>query len=181
MSQSFAAQKDVDGTDYVWFHILTKDIAVSNNQIVHLQTREDIENSDNTNRLEAQRQIQANFNWLKPGFVLKVREQREPSPRPNRTTSSSSESTLTAPSTQAVVELFCFGITVTLAERFRKLMNTATCDDLLQDPYVLLEIAFEEVYKVMDLTGWAISDIFGVTETVSNLLCSVSVYVCRKI
>ncbi|KAF1844803.1 uncharacterized protein K460DRAFT_285040 [Cucurbitaria berberidis CBS 394.84] len=165
VSQSFAAHRDVDGTVFVWFHFLCKDIAVSNNRIVHLKTREDMENNDDKSRLEAQEQSQANFTWLKPGFVLKMRDQRGSSPMPNRTMTSSSDSTLAAPSTKALVELLCFGAPITLRDRFQELKTVATCDDLLQDPYVLLEIVFGEMYKVIDRTGWAVSDIFGAIET----------------
>ncbi|KAJ4369723.1 hypothetical protein N0V83_005486 [Neocucurbitaria cava] len=63
--------------------------------------------------------------------------------------------------------MFCFGAPVTIRDRFQKLKSVATCDDLLQDPYALLEIVLEEMYKVMDQTGWVISDIFGAIETQS--------------
>jgi Mg2+ and Co2+ transporter CorA len=36
---------------------------------------------------------------------------------------------------------------------------------LLNDPYVLLEIVFEEMYKILDWTAWAIADTFGPLET----------------
>ncbi|KAH7392943.1 hypothetical protein BKA66DRAFT_547318 [Pyrenochaeta sp. MPI-SDFR-AT-0127] len=165
VSQSFAAQKDVDGTIYVWFHFLCKDLAISNNKIVHIQDPEEAKDNKNKKRIEAQGQTHANFTWLKPGFVLKIRDQRGSSPKPNRTRTSSSDSTLTVASAQAKVELFCFGAPVTIGDRFRKLMNIASCDDLVQNPYVFLEVILEEMYKVIDRTGWAISDVFGTVET----------------
>lgn len=174
VSQSFAAQKDVDGTTYVWFHFLCKDIAVMNHQIVHLPIPGDIKNKDYKERLEAQSQSQANFTWLKPGFVLKIKDHTARSPRPTRTNTASSGKTLILPSTHAKVELFCFGAPMALGDRLRKLKTNSTCEDLLQDPYVFLEIVMEEMYKVMDHTGWAISDIFGAIETVSGLSCSLS-------
>ncbi|KAF2826166.1 hypothetical protein CC86DRAFT_370248 [Ophiobolus disseminans] len=61
--------------------------------------------------------------------------------------------------------MFCFGAPATLRDRFRKLKDTASCDELMQDPYVFLEVVFDELYKVLDRTGWAISDIFGKIET----------------
>lgn len=169
VSQSFAAQKDVDGTIYVWFHFLCKDLAISNNKIVHVQNPEETNDSKKKKRLEAQGQSQANFTWLKPGFVLKIRDQRGSSPKPNRTTTSSSDSTITVASAQAKVELFCFGAPVPLGDRFRKLKNIAAYEDILQNPYVFLEIVLEEMYKIMDRTGWAVSDVFGAIETVGSV------------
>lgn len=77
---------------------------------------------------------------------------------------------MTATSTTPLVELFCFGAPQSLGERFRKLKDVAICDDLCQDPYVLLEIVLEEMYKLLDQTGWAISHVFGEIETVSHIL-----------
>jgi hypothetical protein len=44
--------------------------------------------------------------------------------------------------------------------------------EVLQDPHLLLEIVFEEMYKVMDWTAWAISDSFGPSETVCERACA---------
>jgi hypothetical protein len=161
LSQSFAVQQDVDGTTYVWFHFLCKEVAVSNGQIVHLP-----ENENDPRRQRAQQQSQANFTWLKTGFVLKIKGQR--SPVPTRTRTSSSDATLTVASTRPRIELFCFGAPHSLRDRFQKMKDVAICDDLLQDPYALLEIVLEEMYKVLDHTGWAVSDVFGQMEMVCD-------------
>lgn len=71
-------------------------------------------------------------------------------------------------SAESRVELFCFGAPATFCERFRKLKDVAICDDLMQDPYVLLEVVLEEMYKILDQTGWKISNIFGNLETVNH-------------
>lgn len=69
-------------------------------------------------------------------------------------------------SAQSKVELFCFGAPASLGDRFCKLKEVAICDDLVQDPYVLLEVVLEEMYKILDQTGWTVSRIFGDMETV---------------
>jgi hypothetical protein len=163
VSQSFAVQKDIDGTTYVWFHFLCKDVAMSNGQIVHLP-----ESEKDPDRQHAQQQSQANFIWLKPGFVLKIKGLTGPSP-PTRTRTSSSDATLTIASTRPRVELFCFGAPLPLRDRFQRMKGVAICDDLLQDPYALLEIVLEEMYKVLDQTGWTIADVFGKMEKVRHL------------
>jgi Mg2+ and Co2+ transporter CorA len=160
VSQSFSVQRD-DKATCVFFHLLVKDVAISDGRIVHIKGPEHIASVDT--------QSQANFTWLKPGFVLKIRnEPRTPQP-PNRSTSSSSESTLTSTATNPIVEMFCFGAPMTIRDRFQKLKDVATCEDLLLDPYILLEIVLSEMYKVMDQTGWAISDIFGRIEKASAM------------
>lgn len=167
VSQSFAAQKDIDGTLYIWFHFLCKTVSVKGNRIVH--QREAMQDSTAIDRLRirAQDQSQADFTWLKPGFVLKVKKQPSLPRMPIRTRTSSSDATMAPVSVEPSVELLCFGAPESLGDRFRKLARVAICDDILQDPYVLLEVVLEEMYKVLDRTGWDISHIFGDIEKVS--------------
>jgi hypothetical protein len=166
VSQSFAAQKDIDGTIYVWFHFLCKTVSIEGNRIVY--QRDTTRDSTGTDRLRinARDQSQADFTWLKPGFVLKVKQQSHLPRLPNRTRTSSSDATMAPASAEPSVELFCFGAPESLGDRFRKLASVAICDDIVQDPYVLLEIVLEEMYKVLDRTGWNISRVFGDIETV---------------
>jgi hypothetical protein len=156
VSQSFSAQKDAEAT-YVFFHLLVKDVAILDGRIV-----EGLKQVVN-----GQRQSQANFTWLKPGFVLRIRNEANLLHPPSGTTTLSNESMLTSTAAQPMVEMFCFGAPVTVRDRFQKLKDTATGKDLLLDPYVLLEIVLGEMYKVMDQKAWAIADIFGKIEKVS--------------
>lgn len=103
---------------------------------------------------------------MKPGIVLKIWKQQAADQKPARTSSSDSEETLTAPGAQPRIDLFCFGAPSTLHQRFQALLATAKCSDILDDPYLLLEVVFEEMYKVLDGTVWAVADIFGLLETV---------------
>jgi hypothetical protein len=167
VSQSFSVQKDAEST-YVWFHFLVKDIAVSDGRVVHNAASREGNDGNLGGSSSAQNQSQANFTWIKPGFVLRVRHRLQPSspPLPSRSTTASSGSTLISNSTRPEVELFCFGAPSTIRDRFQKLMDTASCEDILEDPYIFLEIIMHEMYKVLDRTGWMISDIFGEIETV---------------
>lgn len=168
ISQSFAAQKDIDGTTYVWFHFLCKTVSIAGGRIIHRQVGAEADSEAGKARIRAQRLSQADFNWLKPGFVLKVRKRQSPPMPPGRTRTSSSDATMSAASVESRVELFCFGAPEPLGERFRKLKDVAICNDLMQDPYILLEVVLEEMYKLLDRTGWTISGIFGNIETVSR-------------
>jgi hypothetical protein len=169
VSQSFAAQEDVDGTMFVWFHFLCKTLSIENNKIVPVQDSKGTHSDEAKMRQMAQRQSHANFSWMKPGFVLKIRKQAEASLKPIRTSTSDSNETLAENPAQAEVELFCFGAPSTLQDRFHALKTTPICAEVLQDPHLLLEIVFEEMYKIIDWTAWAISDVFGPSETVCGL------------
>ncbi|KAA8619916.1 CorA Mg2+ and Co2+ transporter [Pyrenophora tritici-repentis] len=165
VSQSFAARNNVDGTTFVWFHFLCKTVTVVKNQIVHIENDRDIGGSESDHRRVAQLQSQANFSWMKPGIILKIWEQQPTNEKPARTSTSDSEKTLMAPGVQTRVDLFCFGAPSTLHQRFQNLLTTAKRSEILDDPYLLMEVVFEEMYKVLDGTGWAVADIFGLSET----------------
>lgn len=169
VSQSFSVQTDTDSTT-VFFHLLVKDISMSAGQIVESlargDTREAVDQSHHKSR------SQANFNWLKPGFVLRVRNQRPSSPPlPIRATTSSSDITLTSPLGRPAVELFCFGAPANVGQRFQKIKDVLTRKEIELDPYILLEIVLAEMYESMDRTAWTVADIFGKIEEVSLSTC----------
>ncbi|KAI4941720.1 hypothetical protein J4E91_010594 [Alternaria rosae] len=165
VSQSFAAREDADGTTWIWFHLLCKTLAIVENKIVPDQDPVEVEGKQPKSRQSAQAQSQANFSWIKPGIVLKIRKQSDTPPTPVRTSTSDSDTTLAATSTPARVELICFGAPSTLRDRILALTKTTPCQALLDDPYMLLELVFEEMYKILDWTTWAASDTFGPLET----------------
>ncbi|KAI4706513.1 hypothetical protein J4E89_008931 [Alternaria sp. Ai002NY15] len=175
VSQSFAAREDADGTTWIWFHLLCKTLAVVENRIVPDDAPAEVERKHAKSRQSVPGQSQANFSWIKPGIVLKIRKQSDTPPTPVRTSTSDSDTTLAANSTQARVELICFGAPSTLRDRLRVLTKTTSCEALLEDPHMLLELVFEEMYKLLDWTAWAVSDTFGPLETVRALLVRPSV------
>jgi len=155
---------------------LCKTVAVVDNQIVHLQNDQDVGSNETDTRRMAQLQSQANFSWVKPGIVLKIWKQQAIDEKPTRTSTSDSEKTLAASGAQTRIDLFCFGAPHTLYQRFQTLLATAKYSDILKDPYLLLEVVFEEMYKILDGTVWTVADIFGVSETVWNPLLEICVY-----
>ncbi|KAF2471128.1 uncharacterized protein BDR25DRAFT_285558 [Lindgomyces ingoldianus] len=188
VSQSFCSRKDENGNQYTWFHFLAKDIAISDDdkprRIVHPSENKDqpekktlalhpvhqqrAANQAVDARRRAQEQSQANFTWIKAGFLLKVghRNGRSlPQSPQRRGTTTTNESSTTLAQEEKCVTLFCFGAPSSLGDRFRELASSASSEDLIQDPYALLEIVLEEMYKVMDRVGWLVSDIFGEIET----------------
>jgi hypothetical protein len=137
-----------------------------------MQGLRETKNHNKKLKCEAQSQSQEDFTWMKTGCVLKITKQQvTPSQGPTRTQSSNSEDTLVMTSKWPNVDLFCFGAPSTLYSRFQALTTMATHDDLQEDPYFLLDIVFEELYRVMDHTGWAIAEIFGSVEKVNSHCC----------
>jgi len=165
VSQSFAAREDADGTTWIWFHLLCKTLAVIDNKIAPGPGFVEAEGKEAKSRQAARAQSQANFSWIKTGIVLKIRKQSDDPPQPVRTSSSDSDKTLAPTPTKAAVELICFGAPSTLRDRIRALTKTTSCEALLEDPHMLLELVFEEMYKLLDWTAWAVSDTFGPLET----------------
>ncbi|KAI4934078.1 hypothetical protein J4E86_011460 [Alternaria arbusti] len=165
VSQSFAAREDADGTTWIWFHLLCKTLAVIDNKIAPGPGFVEAEGKEAKSRQAARAQSQANFSWIKTGIVLKIRKQSDDPPPPVRTSSSDSDKTLAPTPTKAAVELICFGAPSTLRDRIRALTKTTSCEALLEDPHMLLELVFEEMYKLLDWTAWAVSDTFGPLET----------------
>ncbi|KAL6707093.1 hypothetical protein ACN47E_004845 [Coniothyrium glycines] len=163
VSQSFAARMSADGTQYVWFHLLCKSLKVLDGKIIQGPPNRFVKPTQ-TGEQESVQHSHANFEWLKPGFLLRVRPPQASSPGPNRTSTSDSDITLTATSVQAKVDLFCFGAPVAIRDRLQILKSELTCAEILNDPYQLLEIVLEEMYMVMDQVGWAIADVFGKIE-----------------
>lgn len=172
VSQSFAARKHIDGSTYVWFHFLCKDIAVMNGRIIHNPGEDESRYKQPPDRSEAQALSQANFTWIKAGFVLRIAEKQGASPAPSRSTTASSSSTLTCTTPRSKVELFCFGAPIGFRDRFQSLKSSISCDELLKNPYIMLEMVMSELHKVMDRTGWRISDAFGVIETKTLAIAS---------
>ncbi|KAI4620770.1 uncharacterized protein J4E87_007098 [Alternaria ethzedia] len=165
VSQSFAAREDADGTTWIWFHLLCKTLAVIDNKIAPGPGFVEAEGKEAKSRQAARAQSQANFSWIKTGIVLKIRKQSDDPPPPVRTSSSDSDKTLAPTPTKAAVELICFGAPSTLRDRIRALTKTTSCEALLEDPHMLLDLVFEEMYKLLDWTAWAVSDTFGPLET----------------
>jgi hypothetical protein len=164
VSQSFSAQKNADST-CIFSHVLMKDVAISHGRIVNDEGWE--RRQERTQVAPPQPQSHANFSWLKTGFVLKIRNNSNVPPIPNRARTSSSQSTLVSNQVRPKVEMLCFGAPVIIRNRLQKLKDCGTCEDILLDPYVLLEMVLGEMFTVMDQTGWALSDIFGKIEKVS--------------
>jgi hypothetical protein len=66
------------------------------------------------------------------------------------------------------ITLLLFGAPFPFWDRFHGLIGTHTADELLQDPFMLLEIVLDEMHKLMDRVGWHVADVFRSIEQVKT-------------
>ena len=146
-----------------WFHFLSKNINTIDKDGV-LKIHNPLPSLEQSGKIL--RQSQADFSWIRAGFMLKSEQlKRQPNPG-NESTSSSSSSTTTHVNNP--VTLICFGAPRSLVDRFENLAKDSRCEDALQDPYVLFDLILDELYKLVDDITWRLSEIFGKIESVSN-------------
>lgn len=105
---------------------------------------------------------QSNWTWFRGGFFLRW--------APHATTQ------ITVPQSEpqqlppgATVTLICFGGPQSLIERFRGLIDHQEWQKMVQDPYGLFVIIFQEIFKQMDLQAWNLATVFRDRETVRTL------------
>ncbi|OCK95889.1 uncharacterized protein K441DRAFT_704722 [Cenococcum geophilum 1.58] len=160
VTQSFGTRMDENGTQCSWLHFLCKNInTIYENGVLKIQNPPpSLEQSG-----KIPQQSQADFSWIRAGFMLKSEQlKRQPNPG-NKSTSSSSSSTRTHVNNS--VTLICFGAPRSLVDRFENLAEDSGCEDALQDPYVLFDLVLDELYKLVDDIAWRLSEIFGKIES----------------
>ncbi|KAF2183968.1 hypothetical protein K469DRAFT_727878 [Zopfia rhizophila CBS 207.26] len=160
VSQSFGTRTDENRAQYSWFHFLSRIIDISQEgglpRFMHP--------SENAVDSNGGHQSQTHSTWTKAGFVLKSEQRTKPSsPQSQSTTSSSSSTTVADSHGTTYVTLICFGAPISLMHRFRR-MQEQGCDEVIQDPYLLLEIVLDEMWSVIDKAGWTLSEVFGKIE-----------------
>lgn len=160
VSQSFGTCRKEKDTEYVWFHLLSKDVAVAGQHMEPERhsgfSADDAsfvgeEEAGLPSALYNEDFSQANYTWMKPAIVFKIDHDEElPSHGARRIT------------------LLLFGAPSPFWDRFQCLIGTHTADDLLEDPFMLMEIVFDEMHKLMDRVGWHVADVFRTIEQVNT-------------
>lgn len=157
VSHSFGTSTEMDGTTYLWFHFLAKNFIAEvreNDSEVVPQKPSRVRQSSRAASASnshvglfkvAQELSQSNFEWTKIGVVLHVAKAGSSTPQ---------------------MTLYCFGAPTTCRSRFIRLCQNADCQSMLQNPYMVLGIIIEEMYKLLDQTSWAVARSFGPIETV---------------
>jgi hypothetical protein len=94
-------------------------------------------------RLDAKKLSQADFSWIRSGFFL--------------TSQPGSD-------TESTVTLICFGASPETERRFENLTLNPAWEQALQDPFILLDIVFDELYIQLDTVAWKLGGVFGEME-----------------
>lgn len=87
--------------------------------------------------------------WINSGLVLKWSEAKTP----NNTSSMSTSH----PFQQ--VTLICFEPTIGFWQKINGLFKSSDWEDILQDPYLLINIAFESWFERIDDSAWNVTDL----------------------
>jgi len=95
---------------------------------------------------KAEELSQADFSWFRSGFFLNSQR---------------------VPGAEATVTLICFGAPLEIERRFKVLALNLAWEKVLQDPFVLFYIIFDELYLQLDSVVWKLGKVFGGMEFVS--------------
>jgi len=126
-----------------WFHFLCKNVPV--------EDFDGVKHIVNKNKRDAKDLSQADFTWVRSAYCLKT--------KPPTQTSSCSETTL-----------IVFGGEMLLWEKFDALASSTSCQEILEDPYCLMDIVFEILYARIDRLAWDLARVYSQEEEVrSNL------------
>ena len=120
-----------------WFHYLCKNITV------HREADEQPSVYDP--RTGGRQQEYADWTWIRSGYILRWAENTDRRPQ---------------------VTFICFGASLSLEQRFRRLPSSPLCRSVTDDPYSLFAIVLDDLSLQMDNTVWGISDVFGSIELV---------------
>ncbi|KAF2274248.1 uncharacterized protein EI97DRAFT_422757 [Westerdykella ornata] len=150
-SQSFGVWKKDNYTQYVWMHLLSKDVAIVAAPVPEMDTDGPAGLAQAAAASQRDRQFLHDYTWVKPGLVLKIEH--------DKPTSDSSKSVATLTSRPGRITLLGFGAS-TFQAGFQELIGTVPVDSLLEDPFILMQVAFAEMHRVIDNVGWHVADIF---------------------
>ena len=142
VSLSLGNRTDGIGNQFTWLHFVCKHIQVKRGEngleIVHEG------NNNSRGKQDFRKRKQANFNWIRSGYVLRE-----------------------SPSNPKSVTLFCFGATESLLDKVKSLANFEL-DRAIDDPYILLQMVMEDLCWFVDERVWMVGEVFGDIEEVSN-------------
>jgi hypothetical protein len=149
VTHSLKSNRNDDGSESLWFHFLCKNITVRaagdnprNLEILNPAQRSDGENLSNDSH-----------DWIRAGFFLNIAHRSIHSP---------------LESTGHQITLICFGASESIIKRFRRLLDNPRWVDIIQRPYLLIDIVLNELYLEVDNITWNLNSIFGTLEGVSK-------------
>ncbi|KAF3200940.1 hypothetical protein TWF192_001845 [Orbilia oligospora] len=146
---SFGSERHESGVNFSWFHFLCKNLSIDRSgnypeirnkvPISSLFTQgEAIGNFDGQTVVELP---QADYSWLRSGFVLR-----------------------TEPDGEAVT-LVCFGATPYVRRRLEMWITSKSWAAVTEEPYALLDLVMDGLFSEVDTTSWKMADVFRPIET----------------
>jgi hypothetical protein len=124
-----------------WFHFLCKNVPVEEvNGVKHIVNR---------GRRDAKDLSQADFSWVRSAYCLKAKP-------PSETRDWSD------------ITLIVFGGELLLWEKFDALSSNTSAQDILEDPYCLLDVVFEVLYARIDRLAWDLARVYSQEEEVRS-------------
>ncbi|KAF2492944.1 hypothetical protein BU16DRAFT_529200 [Lophium mytilinum] len=156
VTQAFGTNEWNDGAMCSWLHFLCKNIHIDRTSSPGNPDKCEIVNViPNTIALR-----QADYSWLRSGYLLK----RVPRVSANTSINGSSSSSATVQPLPDLVTLICFGAPDSLKQRCNRLLRGQLWENFLSDPYALFTMVIEELFFQLDHSAWNLSDAFGTIE-----------------
>jgi hypothetical protein len=124
-----------------WFHFLCKEITVEGNQIV------------DKNQRGLSGLSQWDYSWARSAYCLVTK-----APIDGRTWQ------------EVTLLVFSVKTGVNLQEAFEELSKSTSWQEIREDPYCLLNIIFESLYKRVDQKAWSLAKVYGREEEVRSSL-----------
>ncbi|KAI9713842.1 MAG: hypothetical protein M1820_000572 [Bogoriella megaspora] len=145
---SFGSRPMSDNRHCLWFHFLCKNVELTPSGAVR-----------NVNGYGPAGQLsQADWSWQKAGFFLKWQDTLLDS-TPDYSVSGTSSSRFDQ------VTCCFWGATQAIANRFGDIIRTPSWTDVLQDPFVILDVILDELYLLVDMQKTRLASAFGQIET----------------
>lgn len=140
-----------------WFHFLCKNIQIKSKTVNGIDMFEIVKENPAPN---VQLLSQESHGWLRSGYFLTISER-------SRLVSNQGTSTTNSVPQPRPITLICFGETKSLVARFRRFLKTPSWIDILEQPYILMDLVMCELYAQVDQVAWNLNTVFGSLEKVT--------------
>lgn len=149
VSHSLGTQTDAERGSCLWFHFLCKHVHVvktTPTPSIMYHAGADLTQRNGWFEMHRRRPANTDFSYVRAGFFLR--------------TEKSGETTLV-----------CFGAPLTVRSRIEKFLDARAWGDVAVEPYVLLDLVLDGLYREVDENVWNIADVLGPLE---HVRCAVS-------
>lgn len=142
VSHSLGTHTDPDRGSCLWFHFLCKHVHVvktTPTPSIMYHPGADLTKRNGWFEMHRPRPANTDFSYVRAGFFLRTEKSGE-------------------------VTLVCFGAPITVRSRMEKFLDARAWGDVAVEPYVLLDLVLEGLYREVDENVWNIADVLGPLE-----------------